>query len=293
MKHLLNTESLTKEDVYSIFTKEDISLANKILVNYFAETSTRTRCSFEAAMYKLGGKVININRNESSASIKGESFNDTIRMLENYGDAIVIRSSQTKAAENAAKISSVPVINAGDGDNEHPTQALLDYYTITQTFKDLSNLKVMFVGDLKRSRTVHSLMNLLRKYDTRLVFVSDEKYGLNKECLKKEDCVVYSKTLAGSLFEEHKPDIVYMTRFQNERNIFGTYGEYDSHYKLIKNYVLTEENISHLGNAKIMHALPRNQEIPEFFDKDPRAMYMQQAKNAVLVRKKILGWIFS
>ena len=262
MKHLISISNFTKEEIEILFYRvKDIKdnlnqfkyyMQDKILTNLFYEPSTRTSSSFAAAMYKLGGNVISINDVNYSSVAKGENLKDTIVTMGNYSDIIVLRSRNDRDAQKAAEVSTVPIINAGDGKGEHPTQTLLDLYTIYETFGRLKNLKVTFIGDIKNGRTVHSLSKALERSNN--ISLIDT---YNVEFLPKSD-------------------VYYFTRVQKERGSVGS-------------YQMTESMVEQLPtDCIVMHPFPRNEEIPTWFDKDPRAKYFQQIKNGLLVRMALL-----
>ena len=230
---------------------------NRLLCNLFYEPSTRTSSSFAAAMYKLGGQVLSINDVNYSSVAKGENLEDTILTLGEYCNIIVLRSKNAGDAEKASSISNVPIINAGDGSGEHPTQTLLDLYTIFKQFGRVYNLKVAFIGDNKNSRTVHSLNDALERW-CEIFYIDD--YDLSKI---------------------PQADVYYFTRVQRERGSTGS-------------YELTKEHIDLLpDNCIVMHPFPRNEEIPRWFDSDPRAKYFEQIKNGLFVRMALLKTINS
>jgi len=262
MKHLISISNLTKKEIEILFYRvEDIKhnpkqfrnyLNNKILTNLFYEPSTRTSSSFAAAMYKLGGEVISINDVNYSSVAKGENLRDTIRTMGCYSDIIVLRSQNAGDAKIASEVSEVPIINAGDGNGEHPTQTLLDLYTIYEKFARIKDLTITFVGDIINSRTVHSLSKVLESQ-------CDVNY-----------CETYD------IDKLPKSDVYYLTRVQKERGSTGS-------------YQLTEEHVKEMPEECIvMHPFPRNEEIPSWFDSDPRAKYFEQMKNGLYMRMSLL-----
>lgn len=287
-RDLLSIEDLTNEDIeYLLLIAGDYKripehrgsyLKGRILTNLFYEPSTRTSSSFAAAMYKLGGEVIQINNVKFSSVSKGETFPDTIRTMEQYSDAIVLRHPEVGAAATAAKYASVPVINAGDGIGEHPTQALLDLFTIKDEVGRLDDLRVTLVGDLKHGRTVHSLMKLLdRRKGIRYQTVSPENLTLSR------DGLLWSDTLTEDILAE--TDVLYMTRIQKERFLDPSEAE-----GLIDNYTLTRELAETMPDGSvIMHPLPRVGEIKMDVDELPNAAYFRQAKNGMFMRMAILA----
>ena len=261
-------------------------LRGKILANLFYEPSTRTSSSFMAAMLRLGGQVIPINNVQYSSVTKGESLPDTVRTLESYSDVIVIRHPEVGSAAMAARYASKPVINAGDGVGEHPTQALLDLYTIVEALGSVHGLKVAMVGDLKFGRTVHSLTKLLVNYPVEFVFVSPEILRMPKDVLDVVDA-------SGHRYEEREDvheiiggvDVLYVTRVQKER--FTDLAEYDT---IKDRYVVDPELMIRAQERMIvMHPLPRVNEISYAVDSDPRAAYFRQMRNGMYIRMALLA----
>ncbi len=260
------------------------TLQDKIIAHCFFEPSTRTRLSFETASLRLGGNVIGFSNDESISVKKGETLADTIRVISSYADLIVLRHQQEGAARLAAEVSDKPIINAGDGANQHPTQALLDLFTIQECQDRINGLSIAFVGDLKYGRTIHSLTQACMKFDVRLYLVSPETLALPESIcdnLKKQG-VRFS---FHSSLEEVIPkvDILYMTRIQQER--FG-----DAEYQLVKNKFILTPSMLHYArpNLKVLHPLPRVNEIDIAVDNTPYAHYFTQAANAVYVREALL-----
>jgi len=261
-------------------------LRGKILANLFYEPSTRTSSSFMAAMLRLGGQVIPINNVQYSSVTKGESLPDTVRTLESYSDVIVIRHPEVGSAATAARYASKPVINAGDGVGEHPTQALLDLYTIVEGLGEVGGLKVAMVGDLKFGRTVHSLTKLLVNYPVEFIFVSPDILRMPKDVLDVVDA-------SGHLYEEREDvhdmigdvDVLYVTRVQKER--FTDLAEYD---QVKDRYVVDPELMARAKERMIvMHPLPRVNEISYAIDNDPRAAYFRQMRNGMYIRMALLA----
>lgn len=261
-------------------------LQGKILANLFYEPSTRTSSSFMAAMLRLGGQVIPINNVQYSSVTKGESLPDTVRTLECYSDVIVLRHPEVGAAATAAHYASKPIINAGDGVGEHPTQALLDLFTIVQELERLDGLRVAMVGDLKYGRTVHSLTKLLVNYNVEFVFVNPDILPMPADVLG----VVQDH---GRTFQETKDvhaiigdvDVLYVTRVQKER--FTDMAEYD---RVKEQYVVDEELMTHAKERMVvMHPLPRINEISYAIDNDPRAAYFRQMRNGMFIRMALLA----
>ncbi len=261
-------------------------LQGKILANLFYEPSTRTSSSFMAAMLRLGGQVIPINNVQYSSVTKGESLPDTIRTLESYADVIVLRHPELGAAAIAAHYAKKPIINAGDGVGEHPTQALLDLFTINQDLGQLDGLKIAMVGDLKYGRTVHSLTKLLINYGVEFVFV-------NPDLLPMPEDVLDVLRGTGHTFHQTKDlhevigevDVLYVTRVQKER--FTDLAQYD---RVKDDYVVDEALMSQAKQKMIvMHPLPRINEISYAIDDDPRAAYFRQMRNGMYIRMALLA----
>jgi aspartate carbamoyltransferase catalytic subunit len=262
-------------------------LAGRILATIFYEPSTRTRLSFEAAMLRLGGQVISTeNAREFSSAIKGESVEDTVRIVAGYADAIVIRHYEQGAAARAAAVSPVPIINGGDGPGEHPTQALLDLYTIQHELGRIDDLKVALVGDLKYGRAVRSLALLLGlTHGTEVVFVSPPNVPMGEDVRR-------ALTARGIAWRDEadlaavlpQVDVVYQTRIQRER--FASTEEYQAARGI---YVIAKPAVARLPpHAIVMHPLPRVDEITPDVDADPRAAYFRQAHNGVYLRMALL-----
>jgi aspartate carbamoyltransferase catalytic subunit len=260
-------------------------LRGKVLGSLFFEPSTRTNLSFSSAMQRLGGEVLGFADARVSSTAKGESLVDTIRVVESYRDIILIRHPLEGAARLAAESTERPVINAGDGTNQHPTQTLLDLYTIRQRRGRLDNLKIAFIGDLKYSRTVHSLIETLTHFDNELFLVSPQSLRIPPEFIEELDArgTVYSED---EDFFSIAPDvdILYTTRIQQER--FPDPVEYEK----VKNaYRIDREAIDRIGgDVTLMHPLPRLAEISRDLDDHPGAAYFDQARNGVTVRKAVL-----
>ncbi len=261
-------------------------LQGKILANLFYEPSTRTSSSFMAAMMRLGGQVIPINNVQYSSVSKGESLPDTIRTLESYSDVIVIRHPEVGAAATAAYYAEKPVINAGDGVGEHPTQALLDLFTIVEELGQVDGLTVTMVGDLKYGRTVHSLTKLLVNYDVKFRFVSPDILQMPGDVLDVVKGTGHAYEEVESLPDViAESDVLYVTRVQKER--FTDLAEYDRVKDL---YVVDEELLTQAKEKMIvMHPLPRVGEISYGVDDDPRAAYFRQMRNGMYVRMAILA----
>lgn len=265
-------------------------LKGKILANLFYEPSTRTSSSFTAAMERLGGSVIPINEVKYSSVTKGESLPDTVRTLESYADVIVLRHPETGSAAIAAKAARKPVINAGDGTGEHPTQALLDLFTI---FEELGvgvvdGLTVTMLGDLKYGRTVHSLARLLSLYKVKINYVSPDILRMPKEVMDE----VGEKKIQQAEFDSLEKvlpdtDVLYVTRVQKERF------EDPADYEKVKGAYVIEPGVMKAAKQKmiVMHPLPRVTEISMDFDDDPRAAYFRQMEYGLYVRMALLAMV--
>jgi len=260
-----------------------------IMASLFLEPSTRTRLSFEAAMLRLGGDVISVAEGSSSSAAKGESISDAIRTVDGYADVIVLRSPVKGAAQEAATAAEVPVINGGDGSGQHPTQALLDMYTIRRERGRCEGLSVVLAGDLLHGRTVHSLAYLLALYGNHIHLVAPEGLGVPEE-IKRELKDSYgadlaeSQDLAGALRD---CDVVYMTRLQKER-----FSDQASYEKYKGSYILTAGMLERaVRKPTIMHPLPRVNEIHPEVDALPNAAYFRQAHYGVPVRMALLAMV--
>ncbi len=298
VRHIIESQQFDREFLADLFQRAEgmaregktRDMAGMILASLFYEPSTRTRFSFEAAMYRLGGNVITTeNAREFSSLAKGESLEDTIHIISGYVDLIVMRHDEIGAAKRAAEISSVPIINGGDGAGQHPTQALLDLYTLHQRFKRLDGLKVAMVGDLRYGRTVRSLAYLLSKYEgVELVFVAPAV------CQMHEDIKAHLDRSGVAWREESDleavlphMDCVYMTRIQKER--FLDSREYETAHHA---YRLTPDNVATMAqDAIVLHPLPRVGEIDPLVDRDPRALYFQQARNGLWIRMALIQYL--
>lgn len=293
-EHLFEAQQLTPELIESIFQladqlemQQERCLENKIMASLFYEPSTRTRLSFETAMYKLGGNVVGTeNAGTFSSAIKGESLEDSVRVIGRYVDIIVLRYFEKGTKERLADISPVPIINAGDGAGQHPTQALLDLYTIFRELKRVENLDVVAVGDLKHGRTIRSLVYLLAKYkDIRLTFISPPELKMEEDVKEylKEHQVPFSESddLSSAM---KTADVVYQTRIQKERF------EHEADFERLRGkFVITKELADSMkADAIIMHPLPRNEEIEVAVDDSSHARYFQQAYYGMIIRMALL-----
>ena len=300
-ENILSVSQFRRADLESVFAvasgMSDImslpggslaSLHNKVLVNLFYEPSTRTSSSFEAAMIRLGGKVISINEVHYSSVSKGESLPDTIRTLGCYADAIVLRHPVKGAAAMAAMYSRKPIINAGDGSGEHPTQAILDLYTITREAGEVDGLNITFCGDLRYGRTVHSLVKLLTLYDVHVNLVSPASLKLPDDIIKE----LNEKGMRISVHTEldeviDEADVLYVTRVQKER-----FDDLILYEKVKGTYVITPEVMGKAkGDMILMHPFPRVGEISMAVDSDPRAAYFRQMQYGLYVRMALLSMV--
>ncbi len=298
-RDIISIQDFTKQEITQIlqFSKSmepkaktgTNTLKGKILATLFYEPSTRTRLSFEAAMQKQGGTTIGFTQPQEASIKKGENLADTIRTVENYADVIALRHPLEGAAKLAAEISEKPIINAGTGAEEHPTQAFTDLYTIQKEKGTIDNLKIALIGDLRYGRTVHSLAYALMNYNVELHLISPETLRMQKSVLKtiKTKINVVEDANLEKIIQEI--DVLYVTRIQKER--FPDQAEYaklKGTYKIDKNTIL---------NAKkgmiILHPLPRIDEIAPEVDKTPHARYFQQAWNGLVVRMALLTLVLS
>lgn len=261
-------------------------LRGKILANLFYEPSTRTSSSFMAAMLRLGGQVIPINNVQYSSVTKGESLPDTIRTLESYSDVIVLRHPEVGAAATAARYAAKPIINAGDGVGEHPTQALLDLFTIVEDLGRVDKLRIAMVGDLKYGRTVHSLTKLLVNYDVEFAFVNPDILAMPEDVLDVVRSHGHQFTVTADVTDVISDvDVLYVTRVQKER--FTDLAEYDR----VKDQYVVDEALMEKAkpNMIVMHPLPRVSEISYGVDNDPRAAYFRQMRNGMYIRMALLA----
>jgi aspartate carbamoyltransferase catalytic subunit len=293
---LISMQDLSKEQISLILSTAarlktqpapDL-LRNRIVAHCFFEPSTRTRLSFETATHRLGGSVIGFSSDESLSVQKGETLHDTMRVISSYADLIVIRHPKEGAARLAAEISAKPVINAGDGANQHPTQALVDLFSIQECQGRLDGLSIALVGDLKYGRTIHSFAQACMQYDIRLFLVAPDALTLPdslSDVLKKSGVrFSFHQSMAEVI---PKVDILYMTRIQQER--------FNGADQIVRNqYVLTREMLaSARENLKVLHPLPRVNELNIEIDKTPYAYYFEQAANGVCVRQALLALLLN
>lgn len=293
-RSLVSIANLSKDKImYLIYMAQEFEkhpnrkiLDDRVVATLFFEPSTRTRLSFETAANRLGARVIGFTDPKVTSSTKGETLKDTIMMVSNYADVIVMRHYLEGAARYASEVSPVPVINAGDGANQHPTQTMLDLYSIYKTQGTLENLNIYLIGDLKYGRTVHSLIMALRHFNPTLHFIAPEELSLPNEY--KDFCKENNIK-----FEEHNDfnadvisnaDILYMTRVQRER--FTDPMEYE---RVKDVYILRASMLEKAReNMKILHPLPRVNEIDYDVDNDPHAYYFEQARNGLYARQAII-----
>ena len=298
MKSLISINDFNKEEMLQVLDLASAYEANphqplywdKVIACIFFEPSTRTRLSFETAANRLGSRVIGFSSLSSTSVTKGESLKDTLKMVSNYADMIVIRHSLDGAARFASEIAGCPVINAGDGANQHPTQTLLDMYSIRKTQGTLDNLSITMVGDLKYGRTVHSLLQAMSHFNPRFTFISCPELGIPqeyKDFLDERGITYEEKHVLEGSFEQ--ADILYMTGIQQER--FQDPMEYER----VKD--LLSLNASMLAgtkpNLRILHPLPRVKEIAIDVDERPEAYYFDQARNGVYTRMGIITYLMN
>lgn len=295
-RSLVSIEDYSKDEILKIlelskhFEKNPNQkiLDGKVIASLFFEPSTRTRLSFESAVSKLGGSIIGFSEAGSSSVSKGESLKDTILTVSKYSDLIVMRHPLEGAAKYASEVSRVPIVNAGDGANQHPTQTLLDLYSIKKTQGTLSDLNIFLVGDLKYGRTVHSLLMALSNFNPVFNFIAHPKLRIPIEYklyLDELGIKYYEHTEFTDIIS--RADIIYMTRVQRER--FSDPVEYE---KTKNVYVLRNEMLENTkDNLRILHPLPRVNEINEDVDSNPKAYYFEQAENGVYARQAIISSI--
>ncbi|MBK2022806.1 aspartate carbamoyltransferase [Francisella noatunensis subsp. orientalis] len=294
---LLRGDQITKDDLNKLFHQADIykdKLANsepikdlegKILASLFFEPSTRTRFSFESAMNRLGGKVISLENGSSSSTQKGETLDDTGRMIDQYANIIVMRHPKPHSVEEFSKYVNSPVINAGDGKNEHPTQSLVDLYTIYSEKGSLDNLKVGFLGDLKYGRTVHSLTNILTKYNATFKFISSKELQIPEKLRdfveKNGNSFIELEQVNSDVLEDL--DVLYVTRVQRER-----FPNEESYLKNKDLCYLDRKHILASSNFIILHPLPRVDEMDRSIDELECTKYFEQIKYSVPMRMALL-----
>lgn len=293
-RSLVSINDLSREKILSLLEtarqfeecpNRDI-LAGKVVGSLFFEPSTRTRLSFETASMRLGARVIGFSDAATSSATKGETLKDTIMMVSNYADLIIMRHKIEGAARYASEISPVPIINAGDGANQHPSQTMLDLYSIQKTQGTLENLHIHLVGDLKYGRTVHSLLHAMRHFSPTFHFISPEELHMPEEyrVFCRRNNIPFTETTEFNEDVISSADIIYMTRVQRER--FSDLMEYEK----VKNcYRLTNSMLSGTKeNMRILHPLPRVTEIAYDVDDNPKAYYFQQALNGLYIREALI-----
>jgi len=293
-KSIVSITDYSKDQIISILDSAATFEANpnqsimngKVAATLFFEPSTRTRLSFETAVNRLGGRVIGFSDASTSSSVKGETLNDTIKMVSNYADIIIMRHHLEGAARYASEVTNIPVINAGDGSNQHPTQTMLDLYSIRKTQGRLDHIKIAMVGDLKYGRTVHSLLIALSNFSPEFYFIAPDELKMPEEykifCDKNK--IPYKELTDFDTDIINEVDILYMTRVQKER--FTDQMEYEK----VKNvYTLKNNMLEHSkDNLRILHPLPRVNEINQDVDANPKAYYFEQARNGLYVRQAII-----
>ena len=293
-RSLVSISDYSKEEILSILDSAADFEANpnrktldgKVIATLFFEPSTRTRLSFETAVNRLGGRIIGFSDSTTSSSVKGETLHDTIRMVSCYADAIVMRHTLEGAARYASEISPVPIINAGDGANQHPSQTLLDLYSIFKTQGTLENLNICLVGDLKYGRTVHSLIMAMSHFHPTFKFIAPEELKMPDEYkvfCKSHNIPFSESTELTNNFND--ADILYITRVQKERFLDLIEFEKVKNVYTLKNDMLADTK----PNLKILHPLPRVNEIDPDVDSNPKAYYFQQAQNGLFVREAIIS----
>ena len=295
-RNLISIADFSKEeylkilDIASEFEKQPVQdiAKGKVVATLFFEPSTRTRLSFESAACRMGAKVIGFSDASNSSTAKGESLADTIRTVSCYADIIVMRHPLEGAAQLASEVASVPIINAGDGANQHPTQCMLDLYSIMKTQGTLDNLDVALVGDLKYGRTVHSLVEAMCNFNTTFHLISPNSLKLPsivKMHVKKKELKYFQYTEIQEAID--KVDILYMTRVQRERFL-----DIQDYEKVKNAYILDKSMLANCKeNMKVLHPLPRVNEIDTNVDSTSQAYYFQQAQNGVYVRQALIAAI--
>ena len=293
-KSLVSIDQCTKEDILRILENagkfeenpNQRLLEGKIAATLFFEPSTRTRLSFETAVNRLGGRVVGFQDASTTSSSKGETLKDTILMVSNYADVIIMRHHLEGAARYASEVTTIPIVNAGDGANQHPSQTLLDLYSIQKTQGTLENLNITMVGDLKYGRTVHSLISGMLHFKPTFHFIAPDELKMPDE--QKRACemhnIHYEEHVAFTEDIINQTDILYMTRVQRER--FTDLVEYER----VKNvYILHNKMLENSRpNLRVLHPLPRVNEIAYDVDNNPKAYYIQQARNGLFAREAIL-----
>lgn len=293
-KSLVSISDISKDEILELLERarffeehpDSKILDGKVVATLFFEPSTRTRLSFETAVNRLGGRVIGFSDPGTSSSVKGETLKDTIKMVSNYADLIVMRHFLEGAARYATEVTEVPIINAGDGANQHPSQTMLDLYSIYKTQGRLTDLTITMVGDLKYGRTVHSLLMAMKYFRPKFVFVASRELAMPQEY--KEFCrregIEFEETTDFSADVINSSDIIYMTRVQRER--FTDPLEYERVKDLYTLHNAMLDNSRE--NLRILHPLPRVNEIDVDVDDNPKAYYFEQARNGLYARQAII-----
>lgn len=291
---IVSVNELSKEDILSLMDDAAYFEANpnskildgKVVATLFFEPSTRTRLSFETAVNRLGGRIIGFSDPAATSTSKGETLKDTIKMVSNYADLIVMRHYLEGAARYASEVTDTPVINAGDGAHQHPSQTMLDIYSIYKTQGRLDDLTITMVGDLKYGRTVHSLLMAMSHFNVRFIFVACPELQMPEEFITfcKKNNIPYETSTEFSREIIDRSDIIYMTRVQRER--FSDLMEYERVKDLynLNNKMLETSR----PNLRILHPLPRVNEISQDVDDNPKAYYFRQAKNGVFARQAMI-----
>ncbi|MCL5889035.1 MAG: aspartate carbamoyltransferase [Candidatus Thermoplasmatota archaeon] len=298
-KSIVSIDDVETGDFYEIFQRASLFkkavkegkkldlMEGKIMATFFFEPSTRTRLSFESAMNRLGGSVISVSESKNTSAAKGETIADTIRMVSSYSDIVVMRHPMEGAARVASEFSYVPVLNGGDGSGQHPTQTLLDLFTIWEKYGRIDNLEISMVGDLKYGRTVHSLIKALSRFDNRINMVSPEILRMPEHflsSLKSKAKINPDSTMDGVL---KSTDVFYVTRIQKERFV-----DLNDYQKVIGSYSINQEFVDGMKESSIiMHPLPRVDEIDPGIDGNKRAYYFIEAANGVFVRMALIDFI--
>lgn len=291
-QHLISTQLFSKETLNFLMPyclqfkngyRAPLALDQKILASCFFESSTRTRLSFESACLKLGGRVIGFNDSAQLSVQKGESFSDTLRMMGEYADILVLRHPAAGAAQLAADISGKLVINAGDGAHEHPTQALIDLFSIQESQGKIDGLQIAIAGDILHARTIYSLISVLSHFDVRLYFIAPSAFELPEPISR----LLRNANVRYSLHQQiseimPKLDILYLTRLQKERMALPALFQ-NNHILSLFDFQAAKTNF------KILHPLPRQEELPTWIDATPHAYYFQQASHAIPVRQALLA----
>lgn len=292
---LVTTADLTREEVdFLIKDAENLrgkttdDLKGKVVAALFFEPSTRTRLSFESAALRLGASIISVADASTTSTKKGETLADTIRVFDKLADLIVMRQPTSGAAQEAVKYTPKPLVNGGDGANQHPSQALLDVYTMQRECGKIDGLTIAFVGDLKFSRTVHSLIYILAQYQVKIIFVSPEELKIPTEYTEiLQKAGVDFKEITDLAEATKESDVVYMTRVQQER-----FDNQEDYLRLKGSYVLTPELVK-LGKEtlRVLHPLPRVDEITPAVDDLPQAAYFRQVENGLYIRMALLRYL--